>query len=612
MNTNRQRNTSNSLLRNLAVSAPAFVLVAALAGCSGGALPGTFGTGSAPTTTHFSGNVHGGQQPISGATIQLYTVGTSGLKSASTGLIAATVLTDANGNFDITGQYSCGSATDVYLVASGGDPGNGTNANVSMVAALGSCANLLANAATTFISINEASTVAAAYALAPFASDVTHVGASGSFPTGLVNAFATVNDLYNLRSGSAGGASLAQGATVPVTEINTLSNILAACVNTTGAASSQCTTLFSATGVTDTFNAALAIAQNPGSAAITNLFVLSSSTAPFQPSLNTQPNDFSIAVNYTANSGLSTPYGIAIDASGNAWVTNESASNITALSPSGAVLFAPTTTGLIGAQGIAVDTSNNVWVANTAGNSVMEFISSGNYVSSSNFVAGITAPTAIALDSAGSVFVTNYNSNSVAIFSASNGTPASGSPFTAGGSITVPSGIAIDASGNALVTNGNGSVVKLSNAGALVSTYTDSALQGPVSVAIDASGDIFLTGSTTGNAVAGAVSEFSSTGTASGVSPVSSGVTSPSGVASDGTSVWVANSIAGGSLARFIYGSATSASPTAGFGSLNTPVGVAVDASGNVWTANSGNNSVTKFVGLANPVKVPLVTNVGP
>jgi DNA-binding beta-propeller fold protein YncE len=45
---------------------------------------------------------------------------------------------------------------------------------------------------------------------------------------------------------------------------------------------------------------------------------------------------------------------------------------------------------------------------------------------------------------------------------------------------------------------------------------------------------------------------------------------------------------------------------------LNTPVGVAVDPSGNVWTTNSGENTVSIFLGLATPAVTPLSQNVGP
>ena len=34
--------------------------------------------------------------------------------------------------------------------------------------------------------------------------------------------------------------------------------------------------------------------------------------------------------------------------------------------------------------------------------------------------------------------------------------------------------------------------------------------------------------------------------------------------------------------------------------------GIAIDASGNVWTANDENNSVTQFLGAAAPTHAPL------
>jgi DNA-binding beta-propeller fold protein YncE len=39
---------------------------------------------------------------------------------------------------------------------------------------------------------------------------------------------------------------------------------------------------------------------------------------------------------------------------------------------------------------------------------------------------------------------------------------------------------------------------------------------------------------------------------------------------------------------------------------LSTPSALAVDTSGNLWVANSGNSTVTVFVGAADPVVTPL------
>ena len=307
---------------------------------------------------------------------------------------------------------------------------------------------------------------------------------------------------------------------------------------------------------------------------------------------------------------LATPYGIAIDAVGNAWVTNESGTTVTELSTTGNSLATPTAAGLAGAQGVAVDRSGNVWVANTAGNSVVKFtLTSGAVTATNSYTAGgITAPSAIAMDSGGNAFVANFNGNSVTGLT-SAGVALGGSPFTgSSNNITVPSGIAVSPAGTVYVTSGNGSIVNLSNAGAFLATLNDGTLQGPVGVAVDASGRILATGFTTGASIGGALSQLTLGGTAVAGSPATSGIT----VASDGTTIWVANNTASGALAQFSHASSLPVSPIAGFGSLSSPAGVAVDASGSVWTANSGSNTVSKFIGLAVPVTTPLAANVGP
>ena len=615
---NPKTNRYNNTLRGLAASGSALALAGLLAGC-GGAMSNTGGPvqgGPVTPSVHFTGNVHGGQQPVNGALIQLYTVGTSGLQSASTPLITpGTVTSDANGNFSITGKYSCASATQVYLVATQGDPGGGTNTAISMAAALGDCATLLANAATTFIQVNELTTVAAAQALAPFAKDYADIGANGANNVGLLNAFANASALVSTSSGAAPG-TLPAGATVPAAELNTLGNILAACVNSPGPGSTQCSQLFTATGATETFGAALAIARKPGNGAITGLYTLSSAIAPFQPTLTSgsAPKDFSIAINYNAGGTFSTPYGIAVDAGGNAWVTNETGTTVTELSPSGTVLASPTATGLVGAQGIAIDKTGNVWVANTAGNSVIKYTLSGGNITATNAFTngGIAAPSSIAIDSAGTAWVANFNGNSVTALD-NNGGTISGSPFNGGSTITVPTGIAVGVGDGAIfVTSGTGAIVKLNNAGAFQASLNDNALQGPVAVAVGNNSQLAATGFTTGSAVVGALGEFTTDGTAGAASPVTQGLTSPAGIASDFTDFWVANGTTTGSLSRFLYGNGGPNSPLAGFGTLNTPIGVAVDASGSVWTANSGDNTVSKFIGIAAPVATPLSANVGP
>ena len=561
---------------------------------------------------HVSGNVHGGQQPVAGSTIQLYAVGTTGLRTASTPLVANTVTTDSGGNWNITGMYTCPAAnSQVYVTAVGGNPGGGTNSALSLTAALGTCGNL--NAAT-YVIINEVTTVTAAYGLAPFAADLTHIGATGTGTAGISGAFNNSSVLSNFATGQAPGVT-ATGVTIPTAEINTLADIIASCVNTTGSSSGACQQLFAATGASDTFGAALSIAKNPGATAITALYTLAAPTSPFQPTMSyaSAPNDFTVAVKTTGGGTLATPYGVAIDANGYGYVANESGTSVTVLgpaTPSLANTIAPG--GLYGPQGVAIDRSNNLWIANTAGNSVIKIAVTGpaNGIAYS-YTAGITGPTAVALDSASNAWVSNFNSNSVAELS-SGGVAAAGSPFTGNGNISLPQAVAVGPAGNIYVASGSGAVVKLSNAGAYTSTLTDGTLTGTAGVAVDPSAHVLATGFTTGNAVGAGLSEFTSSGAVVTGSPASSGLNTPQGVATDGTSVWVVNGANGGSLAQYTYGATSPVSPTAGYGTLNTPVGVAVDASGCVWTTNSGDNTVSKFIGLSAPIATPIAVNVGP
>ena len=257
------------------------------------------------------GLVHGGQQPVSAATIQLYAVGTTGDGSASTPLLSPAAVSDANGGFNISGAYTCPAPSSlVYIVASGGNPGltPGTNnAALWMMAALGPCGSL---SASSFIFIDEVTTVAAVYSLAPF---MTSPSAIGSAPTDAIafnDAFTLASELANTSTGTTPGTGVPPGTSVPVTQINTIADILASCINSAGGASGDstpCGTLFSLTTptgltpATDTITALLHLADNPSlnTAALYNLVP---PTAPFQPVQAQTPPD--LGVHLTVSSGF--------------------------------------------------------------------------------------------------------------------------------------------------------------------------------------------------------------------------------------------------------------------------------------------------------------------
>ncbi len=264
------------------------------------------------------GNVHGGQQPVVGAHIYLFATNSTGYGIASISLlnasatgnsdsIGAYVTTGSDGSFTITGDYACTSVDQVYLYALGGNPGAGPNSAAGFLATLGSCpasGNFLGT--IPYIWVNEVSTVAAAYAMAGFATDATHVSSSNTplAQVGIQNALANAANLAVISTGATLATTPAGNGTVPQTTINTLANIIASCVNSTGPSSTACSTLLAnaesggstGTAPTDTATAAINIAHNPRANTPVLYGLQPELGAPFQPALGSAPADFTISL----------------------------------------------------------------------------------------------------------------------------------------------------------------------------------------------------------------------------------------------------------------------------------------------------------------------------
>jgi hypothetical protein len=565
------------------------------------------------------------------------------LNSADTGAsdsIGAYVLSDALGDFDISGDYTCTPNSQVYVFAHGGDAGGGANSAAGFLALLGNCPAAGNFSSVPFIEVNEVSTVAAAYSFAGYASDATHVSSNGSPQalTGIANAFATASNLVDLGSGAALTTTPAGNGTVPTATINTLANILASCVNTANVTapgvsgsphplaarphippfSAPCVSLADAVAgsiggfsgyLYDTATAAIFIAHSPG-AHTSALYTLPTPQAPFSPILTTQPNDFTLAIPFNGG-GIGDPIDLAIDASGDVWVTNTGGS-VSELSPLGAAL-SPSAGFTGGGTGfsdiITFDTSGNAWTANKGSNLLAELSNSGTPISTSAGYTGdgLDSPVAAAFDTSGNLWVVNNLGSSLSKFSGT-GVPTSGSGFTGGG-LSRPVWIAIDASGDLWAVNGDVySLSKFSSSGSPISTsagYTGGGLNDPFSLVIDSSGDVW-----TANLLGDSLSEFSSSG--SPISPSSGftggGLSFPTGISIDGAgNVWVGNAAAD-AVSEFSNAGAA-ISPSSGFTGANTivtPDTLAVDSAGNVWIPNH-NDFVTELVGAAVPIETPFV-----
>jgi streptogramin lyase len=584
-----------------------------------------------------TGVVASGRKGIVGAHVYLFAANATG--SAGPGIVAgsgnasvslenvtqtgtsdsvgAYVASGGSGVFSLTGVYTCTPGQQLYIYALGGNTGSGANPSAGLLAAIGSCPS--ATAPGIGVQVNEVSTVAAAYALAGYATDATHISSSGSALalTGMANAFANAANLVNLATGVALTATPAGNGVVPQAEIDSLANVLSACVDLSNPAGS-CATLFSnsfsqgMTGIapTDTATAAIYIAHNPGVNA-SSIYQVTANTPPYTPALSAQPNDFSIAISYSGG-GLNAPIGLAIDAAGNAWVANSTGNSVSKFSSLGVAASGSPYTGggLTSPYGVAIDSTGNAWVTNSGASSVTELSSTGSFSSGTSgyAVGGVNHPRGIAIDGAGSVWVTNYSSNSVAKLT-SAGAAAAGSPFSGGG-ITSPSAIAIDGAGDAWIANyGSSSVSELSSAGAVVSgspfPAADLQAQG---IAVDGSGYVWV--ANTGNA---SVSRLSHAGALlSGTTGYTGGgLASPYGVSIDGGGVaWVDSQnpfVVSGITTTGGQVSGANGYPNS---TLNLPEAIAIDGSGDGWVANNGNNTVTEFIGMAAPVVTPIAAGL--
>jgi hypothetical protein len=585
-----------------------------------------------------TGKVHGGNQPISGATVKLYAAGITGYGKGSTLLASTTTSTDGSGSFAFTqvaiqpgtlgSSYACPSSKSlIYLVSNGGDPlnNNGSNNNTAavMMAALGQCGS----AAGLFVNVNEVSTVASVTALAQYINPGTStpasvtIGTNGNYTlatppqagTGLINAFATVPNLETLSTGVAntsvaltGTAATVSAVAMTVTpetaKINHIADILAACVNNANASATNCTTLFasatppspavtsqpSATFSTavDTLQAAYYMATNPtnsNSTNLANLYNLAAANTAFQPTLAAQPTDWTVGINY------------------------KSTSSCTGTGALGTFIFYPYL--------VAADASGNIWVlsnnATAAGANLSEVSPSGLPLAC---VLGGTlkAGEGLALDTKGNVWVAGHSGGGIQKVDpiALTATAWTDSGIT-------PWALAADGSGNIFYTAGT-SVREFTGAATAVAAAPSTVIGGatgatPNFMAIDGSGRIWVPETST----AGGIYEYYPDASGTAVGGYSSAGIDASGtpvftynnqgmIAIDNSGkIWLGESNSRNILSTITptapNGTATGTLSTAFAGGINSPRGVAVDGAGNVWVPNgvqqtgSGPQAVSEF-----------------
>ncbi len=597
-------------------------LAAIVSGCGIGTLDHT-----AAGALAIKGQVHGGQQGVLGSTIQLYRVGATGNGSASTPMLTTAVQTDVNGFFNITGDYTCASSTDqVYITSTGGNPGlaPGTN-NPALVLmdALGNCGNL---STISYITINEVTTAAAAWSLAPFIASYDHIGSSTTNSLGIANAMLGAQQLADPTTGVA--ATLPSNLSIQSGKLYALADALASCVNTDGGAG--CSPLFTAatpsggTAPSNTLNAALNVALNPGQN-VAAVFNAITPTAPFPTTLTQAPNDWTMSLT-VAGGGLYRPTALGVDQLGNVWVADYNG-GLSGFTPQGTALSASGFgSGTISeSYGLTIDPSGSIWVSNEETpshsphkGSVTKFlgVSSGSpgtivTVSGSSYIydPSIDFPYGIAADTNGDIAAANNGNSTITIFN--NAGAAIGAGY-GGSSLAFPTVVAFDQTHGVWVGNYDGDTITHIAADGTVLSQPH-CCGGVEGLAMDAFGNIW-----SANQVDSSVSEIANDGSVPLISDTNGGVSSPSGISVDAAqNVWVTNyfTLSGAQSFSELAGNSnalpagTGISPATGYGldaSLVEPFNIVPDATGSLWISDYGSNTLVKFFGLAAPTVTPV------
>ena len=204
------------------------------------------------------------------------------------------------------------------------------------------------------------------------------------------------------------------------------------------------------------------------------------------------------------------------------------------------------------------------------------------------FPASLASPSGIASDAAGNVYIADTGNNRVLKYSNIGALLTSwGTPGSANGQFNQPWGIAVDASNVYVGDSGNNRVQKFTQAGAFVAVWTVAGAHG---VALDGLGNLFVAGTSAigkYTLAGGFVTAWGSAGAGNGQ------FNAPFGVAADAAgNVYVADTN-NGRVQKF-----TSAGTyVAQWGGLTTPDGVCVDNGGHVIVVETGGYRVDAFTG---------------
>jgi sugar lactone lactonase YvrE len=326
-----------------------------------------------------------------------------------------------------------------------------------------------------------------------------------------------------------------------------------------------------------------------------------------------------------------------------------------------------TSSALCGTAAVATDSAGDVYIAD-ANNEVVEKVTPSGTLSifagggsTAPLTCTVSSPCAathvalfnpdgVAVDAGGDVYIADFANNliekvtaagSLSVF-AGNGTSGVPTPGPATSSdLAAPNGVNVDAAGNVYLSETDQFVLKVTASGTLSilagtgtggtptpGPATSSKLDVPNAVAVDGAGNAYIA-DVVNNVIekvtpSGTLSIFAGTGTGGAPTPgpaTASRLNDPQGVAFDAagnlyiadTSNQVVEKVTPSGALSVVAGTGTQGLSSAGpatASDLHFPSSVAIDGAGNLYIADTGNNVVAEVGGTASPPAAgPLVAS---